>query len=626
MHALDELEHLLLQLLHKLPVVLAQIVAEVRLAGIDGLAANLADKGVRDLKMAAHKLLLAASRANLHADLLAARRLLAGLVVDLNALDDADVDHALGRHAQRCSLTDNALLDDDADDNGVARVEYAIGQDTQAARKDCDVLVSLAQLAFELLGVRLELIEKMVDDVGRKNLQATLISHSLRVAVDGHVEGQHHTVLLVLVHLDRGLHHVALVHWPDADVCHRHLLRLQEVHHGFQRAQRRCLHGKAAVDGRNRAQRRLELARGLLHEQRDLVLVLRNKERQTGNRSLEVLGGDLDALRGADLGVRLVCVLDAHFLQGSRHQQRADLRDDRPFKARQHNCIALAQESLRQDDVNGAAVAVDDLDLEHRALQVRAERHAVCKAALRQVGQHEEQVGHALACHGRGGDDVDILAVVLIVPVQLAVDALLGKLQLDHVQLRVEVLHGALLLLLQGVLDRSIRRGNPFVQAINLVHGDDERHFLVAQHLQRFNRLLLETAVCVDDEDRNVAQRRPARAQVVEGLVAGGVDDHQAGDLQLKALRLLHALDPGGDLVVWHKCGTDLLCDTASLALLHVRAANVVEQLGLAGVDVAQDGNDCRPQHVRCALSLRLGLAVLDALLNLLRGCIAAVR
>ena len=81
----------------------------------------------------------------------------------------------------------------------------------------------------------------------------------------------------------------------------------------------------------------------------------------------------------------------------------------------------------------------------------------------------------------------------------------------------------------------------------------------------------------VDDEDGDVAEGGPPVAQVREGLVARGVDDQQARKLDvvepLDHLALL-ADDLDGDVG-----GADLLRDTPSLPVLHVRPTQLVQDL-----------------------------------------------
>jgi hypothetical protein len=102
----------------------------------------------------------------------------------------------------------------------------------------------------------------------------------------------------------------------------------------------------------------------------------------------------------------------------------------------------------------------------------------------------------------------------------------------------------------------------------------------------------------VDDQNGDVAERRTARPQVGERLVPGGVDDEETGHLKLElAVGVNHGrlLLDGLDREVG---GTNLLSDTTGLALLDVGLANLVEQLGLAGIDVPKNTANGRAQIV----------------------------
>ena len=104
-------------------------------------------------------------------------------------------------HGQDRARAHKPLLDAHANNNGVAGVEDAVGQDTEAAREDGNVLEFLALRLFVLLlqmrefwlkktprekrinlDVGRELVEEMVDDVGCEDAEANVISHKLNAA------------------------------------------------------------------------------------------------------------------------------------------------------------------------------------------------------------------------------------------------------------------------------------------------------------------------------------------------------------------------------------------------------------------------------------------------------------
>lgn len=71
----------------------------------------------------------------------------------------------------------------------------------------------------------------------------------------------------------------------------------------------------------------------------------------------------------------------------------------------------------------------------------------------------------------------------------------IGKLALDLVRL-----------LRERILEGAVRGRFPAVDAIDFVEGDDERRLLVAEEVEGFDRLRLETVHKVDDENGNVAK------------------------------------------------------------------------------------------------------------------------
>ena len=130
---------------------------------------------------------------------------------------------------------------------------------------------------------------------------------------------------------------------------------------------------------------------------------------------------------------------------------------------------------------------------------------------------------------------------------------------------------------------------------VHLVDRDDERDLGVLHVLQRLVGLRHETVVGRHHQHGDVGDAGAAGAHLVEGGVAGRVEE---GDLA--ALEL--------DLV-----GADVLGDAARLAGGDVGLADGVEQRGLAVVDVAEDA------HHRRARLEELGL-VLHGLLHLFLG------
>lgn len=148
-------------------------------------------------------------------------------------------------------------------------------------------------------------------------------------------------------------------------------------------------------------------------------------------------------------------------------------------------------------------------------------------------------------------------------------------------------------------------------EPVDLVERHHERGLALLQQVDGLDGLRLQPVHNVDDEDGDVAEGRAPRAQVGEALVPGRVDDEQTGDpdlLRVETQDHLALLLDGRERDV---SGADLLRDPASLALLHVRPAQLVQDLCLAGVHVPEDADDGLAEHVRRALGFVVATAFL---------------
>jgi hypothetical protein len=128
------------------------------------------------------------------------------------------------------------------------------------------------------------------------------------------------------------------------------------------------------------------------------------------------------------------------------------------------------------------------------------------------------------------------------------------------------------------------------VGLIDLVDRDDERHAGGLGVVDRFLGLRHHAIVGRDDQDDNVGRLGAAGTHRREGLVTRGVEE---GD---------HAAI-GFDVV-----GTDVLGNAAGFARRHLGAADVVEQRGLAVVDVAHDRHHRGARLERYVLVLAAGI------------------
>lgn len=75
--------------------------------------------------------------------------------------------------------------------------------------------------------------------------------------------------------------------------------------------------------------------------------------------------------------------LDTELLHRLRREKSPDLRRDGAVETADDNLVALVQHTVRQDNVDGGAESLDDLDLEHGALEGGKVHEALRHAFLR---------------------------------------------------------------------------------------------------------------------------------------------------------------------------------------------------------------------------------------------------
>mmetsp|Transcript_55092 Transcript_55092/g.159527 ORF Transcript_55092/g.159527 Transcript_55092/m.159527 type:complete len:585 (+) Transcript_55092:229-1983(+) len=531
---------------------------------------------------------------NLHTDLLASPTNLHGLPILLDASDSANHHVVLLRDAQGRAHPQLAAHDSTAHEDWILLTEDVLLVHLQNAWEDGLRCLLFLLLFIDLLHVLRELIEQVVDDIGGHDLHIILLRQLLGFVVDFDVESHDYGILRVLLVLhDRRLLDIPDMNLANANIEDRNLHILQEAQERLEGAERACLHihaGRLLVETVENA---LEVSHLFLQL---LEVVVRTADKQLGarDRILEARRADLDAHRSVDLLVVNVFGLDSQLFHGLRREQRPDRRHDGAADTGQHDLVAFLQCAIDQNDVDGRAEAFDVLDFDDCALQLLFDLELVGHHFLRALQSHVQKIGHPLASQRACGHDGHLGGRILVLPVQCAIQTSLVQLQDDVPQTLMELVPDELLLPLEGLLDGGVRLVLPLVQAVDLVQGDDEKALALLQHLQRLHGLGLQAVHDIDHQDRHVAQRRTSNAQVVEGFVARRVDDHDSRNLDVEVgvhlFRLLDQRDIG------EEGRADLLRDTTSLTLLHIGAADLVQQLRLAGIDVTHDHQNRRPQ------------------------------
>ncbi len=331
------------------------------------------------------------------------------------------------------------------------------------------------------------------------------------------------------------------------------------------------------------------------------VAVADDSNRRAGHRVREFGRGDLDPGRGRHLVDLFEPALGPDFRERPRLEQRADVGDDRFVLPADDDPIVRPDRPVVQyridrrpepfllfDLENGADAGAGDVDL-----------HLLFHVALGEPHHDGQEVRDPLAGHRRDGDDADVALEVLDPPVEVRGEPLVGEVTDDLVEALVEPFADAIGLGLVGVVDRRILVRVPTRHGVDLVRRDDERGFRPPQDVQGLERLGLEAVVDVDDEDGDVGQRSPAGAQRGKGVMARGVDEEEAGEVEV--VRVDEFARDRGDDVQRNGGRADVLGDRACFALDDCGAADLIEETCLAVIDVSEDGDDRRSE--RCGVA-----------------------
>ena len=131
------------------------------------------------------------------------------------------------------------------------------------------------------------------------------------------------------------------------------------------------------------------------------------------------------------------------------------------------------------------------------------------------------------------------------------------------------------------------------VVQVGLGDGDDDRHAGGARVVECFQRLRHDAFVGRDNQDRDVSDLGTAGPHRGERLVARRVEEHD---------RLV---------MVTRNVGAGVLGDPADLGFRDLGFADVVEQRGLAVVNVAHDYDNRRARLTLAALDLGLDFSFL---------------
>mmetsp|Transcript_12637 Transcript_12637/g.38680 ORF Transcript_12637/g.38680 Transcript_12637/m.38680 type:complete len:225 (+) Transcript_12637:198-872(+) len=215
-HLLDAEESLHFDDTH--PVLLAQIVTEMLFEKIDRVPAKLAHDlaGVVEMSAVHDALRLRALYLDGHG--FSPMSDIYSFLVELDRLHISDVDPLVFHLGDEwCVSFQKSLQHLDTHDNGILLVEYKVREDLQNTRKH-DVCRRLVAFSLpDALHICRELIEEVVDDVGREDPDSEVMSGLPCIALDLDIEGHDARVLRLLFQHRRAPDYVLFVHWANVD-------------------------------------------------------------------------------------------------------------------------------------------------------------------------------------------------------------------------------------------------------------------------------------------------------------------------------------------------------------------------------------------------------------------------
>lgn len=198
--------------------------------------------------------------------------------------------------------------------------------------------------------------------------------------------------------------------------------------------------------------------------------------------------------------------LDTHLAERLRGEECSDVGKDGSIKPADDYPISLTEVTVGEDDVNCRSETLNDLDLENGALELGDVHETLAHALLRKVNEELDHIRNTLARDGRRRDERDVATEVFVVVVEARVHTLLGEGEDSLLEAIGKLALDLVRLLRERILEGAVRGRFPAVDAIDFVEGDDERRLLVAEEVEGFDRLRLETVHKVDDKNGNVAK------------------------------------------------------------------------------------------------------------------------
>src|SRR5579872_479862 len=399
-------------------------------------------------------------------------------------------------------------------------------------------------------------LDHLVDDRVVADLDAVAPRQIARLRIGTDVEADDHGIGRL------GEDHVAFVDAADRGMQHAHrdLRRAEALERRVDRLER-ALHVRFDHDGEFLGRAGRDLREHLL-------------ERAAAGGGGGLLAAQPLPIFG-DVARRGFAVDDDEIVAGKR---RAGEAQHLHRRCRAGRCDGLA--AIVDQGAYAAPFAAGDEDIAglERAALDQHRRHRA--AATFELGLDHAAFGRTI----RIGLEVEHFGLQQNDFLELLEVGLLGRRNLDVEDVATQMLEHDFVL--QQVLAHAVGLG---VRLVDLVDGDDHRHFGFAGVADGLDRLFLDAVVGRDHQHDDVGDLCTARAHRRERLVTRRVDE---GD----ALAVLER----------HLIGADMLGDAAGLAGDHVGRTQRVEQRRFAVVDVAHHGHHRRPRPERFR---RIGLA-----------------
>lgn len=142
--------------------------------------------------------------------------------------------------------------------------------------------------------------------------------------------------------------------------------------------------------------------------------------------------------------------------------------DNRTVQTAHHNPISLAQDTVREDNIDGGTETFDDLDFKNGTLQLGKIHEPVAHALLGEVDEQHDHVGYTFASDGGCWHERDVPREVLVIVVKDGVQTLFCEGHDGFSDTLFELALDMAGLLSEGVTECVVWGGLPAIDTIDL--------------------------------------------------------------------------------------------------------------------------------------------------------------